>query len=303
MPPELRSWTPPSWAWGIGLRREHFEDVADRAGEIDFLEVLSENFMRFGGRPRAVLDALAPRFPLVMHGVGLSIGSPDPLNEDYLERLSALAERLDAPWFSDHLSYSSAFGVEYHDLLPLPFTREAVDHVVPRVRAVQERVGRPFLLENPSYYVALPGAEMSEAEFLATIVEEADCGILLDINNVYVNATNHGYDPVQFLDTVPLARVAQVHIAGHDASGEFLVDTHGAHIDAPVFELYGELIGRLASLDHPVWTLLEWDHGVPDLATLLAENAKVRAVATRAGAPAPPVLASAQSEGAPAAQA
>jgi uncharacterized protein (UPF0276 family) len=279
-----RTWAAPRWAWGVGLRREHFDLVADRAAEVDFLEVLSENFMRFGGRPRDVLEALKPSFPLVMHGVGLSIGSPDPLNERYLERLTALAERLDTPWFSDHLSYSSAFGVEYHDLIPLPFTREAVDHVVPRAREVQDRVGRPFLLENPSYYVAIPGAEMSEAEFLSTVATEADCGILLDINNVYVNSTNHGYDALEFLDALPLERITQVHIAGHDATGEFIVDTHGAHIDAPVFELYGELVRRLVGLDQPVWTLLEWDHGVPDLETLLAESTKVRATAVEAGA-------------------
>jgi len=263
----------PGWAHGLGLRRPFYASIHEHAEEVDFLELVSENFMSFGGRPRQVADQVSRAFPVVLHGVGLSIGGPDPLNEKYLEKLAGLVERTRPRWFSDHLSYSSAYGVEYHDLLPLPFTREAVDHVVPRVRAVQERIGLPFLLENPSAYVRLPGGEMSEASFLGTIAEEADCGILLDINNVYVNAANHGDDPAAFLDELPLERVAQVHIAGHDASGSFVVDTHGAAVAAEVHALYEELV---AAAPHPFWTLLEWDHDLPSLEELLEELARVR---------------------------
>lgn len=266
---------PPSWAHGVGLRRPHYEALQAGSDRVDFLEVVTENFMSFGGRPRQVLEGVRRHFPVVLHGVGLSIGSLDPLNPRYLEKLEALVEWLEPEWFSDHLSYSSAFGVEYHDLLPLPFTREAIDHVVPRVRAVQERIGLPFLLENPSYYVELPGAEMPEHAFLRAVLDEADCGLLLDINNVYVNATNHGYDPLEFLDALPLERVAQVHIAGHDASGTFLVDTHGDHVPAPVMELYAHLCARAPA---PFWTLLEWDHHIPTLEGLLAESDAVREV-------------------------
>jgi len=263
----------PGWAHGLGLRRPFYDQVLDHGEDIDFLELVSENFMSFGGRPRQVAARVSQVFPIVLHGVGLSIGGPDPLNEHYLDRLETLAARTRPRWFSDHLSYSSAYGVEYHDLLPLPFTQEALDHVIPRVRHVQERIGLPFLLENPSTYVRLPGAEMSEASFLGTIAEEADCGILLDINNVYVNAANHGDDPATFLAELPLERVAQVHIAGHDASGSFVVDTHGAAIAADVLGLYEDLV---ATAPHPFWTLLEWDHHLPPLNALVQELARVR---------------------------
>lgn len=266
------------WAFGLGLRREHYDHIASVRDEVDFLELVSENFMGFGGRPQEIARQASEAFPVVLHGVGLSIGSPDPLNSDYLEKLFALIERTQPRWFSDHLSYSSAFGVEYHDLLPLPFSKEAIEHVVPRVQAVQAQASIPFLLENPSYYIEMPGAEMSEAAFFTQIVEAADVGILLDINNVFVNATNHGYDPREFLDQIPLERVVQVHIAGHDASGEFLVDTHGAQVPDSVLELYGYLT-EIAP--HPFWTLLEWDHSVPDLDGLVQELKRVRRAFSR----------------------
>ncbi len=262
--------------FGIGLRRPHFDDIftADTSG-VDFLEIVTENYFRFGGRPRAVLERAAEQFTIIPHGVGLSIGSPDPLNPDYLERLERLLAWLDPPWFSDHLAYSSAFGVEYHDLLPLPFSEEAVRHVAGRASEVQARMGRTLLLENPSTYLELPGAEMSEAEFTREVVERADCGILLDVNNVYVNSQNHAYDPYAFIDALPLDRVLQLHIAGHDASGDFIVDTHGAPIVAEVFELFRYTLQRLG----PTWTLLEWDNDIPPLSRLMAENEAVRRVA------------------------
>ncbi|HEY3546839.1 MAG TPA: DUF692 domain-containing protein [Propionicimonas sp.] len=267
-----------SHRWGIGLRRTHFEEI-DSIGEgVDFLEIVSENFMRFGGKPRRVLETLKQRFPIIPHGVALSIGGPNPLDERYLQSLGELLDWLDPPWFSDHLCYSSAFGVEYHELVPLPFTEEAIDHVAGRAREVQRRLGRPLLLENPTYYLKMPGAQMTEAEFVREVVERADCGLLLDVNNVYVNAKNHGYDPYAFIDAMPRERVRQLHIAGHDASGEFLIDTHGAQVDPAVLDLYAYTLRRLG----PVWTLLEWDHNLPPLSGLLEENARVRAAGARA---------------------
>ena len=269
---------PPELRFGVGLRRPHFDDILENWPGVDFLELISENYMDFGGRPRDVLRQAGERFPMVLHGVNLSIGGLDPLNMDYLVKLRELAEVVDPPWFSDHLSYSSHWGVEYHDLLPLPFNEEAIDHVVRRIKTVQDTVGRPFLLENPSYYVELPGKEMSEAEFLGEILERADCGLLLDVNNVYVNGTNHGYDPYEFMDQMPAARVRQYHMAGHDDSGSFLVDTHGSHIIPEVYDLFRYTLQNVG----PAWTLLEWDNTIPDIHVLLRENGHIRRAAAEA---------------------
>ncbi|RJO64909.1 MAG: DUF692 domain-containing protein [Myxococcales bacterium] len=265
-------WPYSGLAFGVGLRRPHFDEIGDNHEGVDFLEIISENFMRFGGRPRHVLDRMIERFPIVLHGVSLSIGSLDPLNEDYLHALKDVVGRVRPPWFSDHLSYSSNFGVEYHDLIPLPFTEEALEHVVRRVERVQETVGIPFLLENPSYYVQMPGGEMTEAEFISEVVRRSGCGLLLDVNNVFVNGTNQGYDPYRFIDSIPTDRVVQYHIAGHDDSGDFLIDTHGRRIKPEVYDLYVYALSKTG----PKWTLLEWDNDIPPLKTLLAENGHVR---------------------------
>jgi hypothetical protein len=262
----------PFLGYGIGLRSKHFDTLWDHADDFDFLEVLCENFMAFGGKPAAVLDRARERFPLVLHGVGLSIGRPEPLDEGYLDALFALARRIEAPWFSDHLCFSSAFGVTYHDLVPLPFVEEAVARVAERARALQARAGVPFLIENPSYYIAFAASEMSEAEFLTEIVERADCGLLLDINNVYVNAENHGYDPRAFIDALPLDRVVQLHMAGHQRLPDVIIDTHGDHVVDPVLELFQYTIAKTG----PVATLLEWDNDIPPIETMVAENDKIR---------------------------
>ena len=270
------SWPKPGPGFGVGLRRPHFEEIFDNHEGIDFLEVVSENFMEFGGRPQKVLQRAREMFPIIPHGVNMSIGGIDPLNETYLERLKKLIGQLRPPWFSDHLCYSSAFGVSYHDLIPLPFTEEAVDHLVERIKKVQGMMGIPFLLENISYYAVMP-SEMTEAEFTIEVITRADCGLLLDVNNVYVNARNHGYDAHEFIDAMPAERVLQYHIAGHDASGPFLLDTHGEHIHKEVFDLYSYTLNRVG----PVWTLLEWDNNIPTLEILLEENGKVRATSER----------------------
>jgi len=258
--------------YGIGLRRPHFDELVQSQEGADFFEILVENYMGFGGRPRKVLQTLLQKRPFVLHGVGLSIGGPDPLNEDYLAKLEQLIEMIQPPWFSDHLCYSRGFGVEYHDLIPLPFTQEALDRIVSRVHAVQERFKIPLALENPSYYVTFESSTMSEAQFINELVRRTDCKLLLDVNNVYVNSQNHGYDPVAFIDAMPATSIAQLHMAGHTRREDIIIDTHGAHIVPEVFDLYAHTLRRFG----PISTLLEWDNNIPSLATLLEENEKLR---------------------------
>ncbi|RMG09520.1 MAG: DUF692 domain-containing protein [Planctomycetota bacterium] len=263
---------------GIGLRREFFEDLLASERRPDWLEIVSENFMGVGGRSRWALEECLGRWPVIPHGVNLNIGGPDPLDEAYLEGLSELVRRTDAPFFSDHFCYSRLGGVYLHELLPLPFNEEVIAHVVPRIRAVRDRVGRPFLLENPSYYEVMPGSTLDEAEVLTRIVEEADCGLLLDVNNVYVNAQNHGYDPVAFLDRLPLERVGYVHLAGHTPEPEAIIDTHGAAVPEPVWDLFAALLERTG----PVSALVEWDHDIPPLDVVLDQADRARALLTAA---------------------
>ncbi len=262
----------PFLGYGVGLRREHWDQVFDHRDEIDFLEIVTENFMGFGGQRRQILERAVADWPVVLHGTALSIGSVSPLDEDYLAGLGALVKETKALWFSDHLCFSSAFGVEYHDLMPMPFTEEALDHVVTRTRAVQAIAEVPFALENPSYYIEYAASEMTEAEFVAELCERADCGLLLDVNNVYVNSRNHGYDPRAFIDAMPHDRVVQIHLAGHDDLGHVVIDTHGAPAIDPVLELFAYTLERTG----PVSTLFEWDNEVPSLDVLLAENARAR---------------------------
>lgn len=254
---------------GVGLRRPLTEGLLATRRALDWLEVTPENYMRFGGAARAALRACRARWPIVPHGVALNVGGLEPLDDDYLADLRRLCDEHDPPWFSDHLCYSRVGGVYLHDLLPLPFSDEAVAHVAPRVREARERVGRPFLLENATYYEVMPGSALDEATFLRRVVEEADCGLLLDVNNVYVNSKNHGYDPVAFLDALPLERVAQVHLAGHEVRGDVIIDTHGAPVPDPVWALYAQLLERTG----PVTTLIEWDHQLPDDVNVLLDEA------------------------------
>lgn len=259
---------------GIGLRRELFDALPATARPLDWVEIIPENFLTLGGRPRRVLRACAERWPVLPHGVGLNVGGPDPLDLEYVEALSALLAELDAPFFSDHLCYSRLGGIYLHDLLPLPFAEAAVEHVVPRVREVKARLGRPFLLENPSYYARMPGQTLDEAAFLRAVLEEADCGMLLDLNNVYVNAQNHGYDPYAFLDALPLERVGQIHLAGHTVKPEVIIDTHADRVCDPVWALYRYTLERTGKVS----TLIEWDQDIPSLEAVLDEADKARAI-------------------------
>lgn len=267
--------TPPYLGHGVGLRRKHWDSIFDHHPGVDFLEILTENFLGVGGRARAALDQAAARFPLVLHGTALSIGSVSPLDEAYLSALDALIDQVKPRWFSDHLCFSSAFGVEYHDLMPVPFTEEALDHVSARVAQMMARYPIPFALENPSYYIEYGVSEMSEATFLRRLVENTGMKLLLDVNNVWVNGQNHNYDPHAFIDELPADAVIQIHLAGHDDLGDVLIDTHGAPMIDPVVELYQYTLRRTG----PVTTLLEWDNAVPELAELLAENDRARAAA------------------------
>jgi uncharacterized protein (UPF0276 family) len=239
----------------------------------DWFEVISENFLMPGGRPLAVLEQVRAESPIVLHGVSLSIGSTDPLNEPYLDELAALAARFEPAWLSDHLCWGSVGRRYAHDLLPLPYTEEALAQVVGRVERVQERLGRRILLENVSSYVAFAHSAMPEWEFLATIAERADCGILLDVNNVYVSSVNHGFDPSAYLAGIPVGRVGQIHLAGHSDHGTHLLDTHDAPVCDAVWDLYRTAVRRFGRVS----TLVEWDDQLPPVEDVLAEAERARA--------------------------
>jgi uncharacterized protein len=255
---------------GLGLRREHYRHVVERRPNVGWFEVISENFMGPGGNPRRVLEAVRRDYPVVLHGVSLSIASTDPLDERYLAALAALARDVEPAWISDHLSWGTAHGVNAHDLLPVPYTEEALAHVVRRVEAVQERLGRRILLENPSSYLRFRQADMTEHEFLAAVARQADCGILLDVNNVFVSAHNHGFDARAYLAALPGERIGQIHLAGHSEEGGLLVDTHDGHVRPEVWQLYAEAIGRFGARS----TMIEWDERVPAFAELERELAR-----------------------------
>ena len=265
---------------GIGLRKQHFHELKNTDLSVQWLEIVPENFMNFGGYPQAILEMCSGRWPIVSHGVNLSIGSVDPLNEEYVERLKGVLERTKALWYSDHLCFTSVGGEYFHDLLPLPFSNEAADHVIGRVRLLKKKISLPFLLENPSYYVKMPGAEMTEAAFFNKVLEEADCGMLLDVNNVYVNSRNHGFDAREFIRQLPLHRVGQIHMAGHFDRGDVVIDTHEGPIIDPVWDLYRFTMGRIG---RPVSTLIEWDTNVPALDKVVEEAQKAQGIIEELG--------------------
>jgi uncharacterized protein (UPF0276 family) len=269
---------------GVGLRTTHFPYILEHHPEVDWFEIISENFMDSGGRPRYVLDQIAERYKVVMHGVSLSIGSTDPLNFDYLAKLKRLADEVQARWVSDHLCWTGVAGRNTHDLLPMPLNEESLAHVAGRVRVVQEFLERPLVLENPSTYVGFAASTMPEWEFLTRLAEETDCGLLLDVNNVYVSSVNHDYDPVEYIRNVPHRRVVQFHLAGHTHCGTHIIDTHDGRVVDPVWELY-----RLAhQLTGGAATLLEWDAKIPPFPEVHAEVLKARDFMAARLAPAAP---------------
>ena len=261
---------------GIGLRTKHFPELLEQGRRADWFEVITENFLHVGGRPRAVLEAVRVDRPVVLHGVSLSIGSVDPLNEEYLRDVRELADAVEPAWVSDHLCWGTFGRHNAHDLLPMPFTEEALSHVVSRVVEVQERLGRRILLENVSSYLSYAASTISEWDFLAEVARRADCLILLDVNNVYVSATNQGFDALAFLHGIPQDRVAQMHLAGHQDLGTHLLDTHDAPVPDPVWALYRDAVRRFGRVS----TLVEWDDRIPPLDEVLAEAEKARSLAS-----------------------
>jgi uncharacterized protein (UPF0276 family) len=257
---------------GIGLRTTHFGEILAGCPVVDWFEVLSENFMDTGGRPLHVLDRVVERHPVALHGVSLSIGSTDPLDRVYLRKLAALAERSRARWVSDHLCWTGVLGRNTHDLLPLPYDEGTLRHVARRVKLVQDVLERPLVLENPSTYLSFARSTMPEWEFLARLCDESGCGLLLDVNNVYVSGFNHGFDPGQYIDAIPADRVVQVHLAGHSNHGTHILDTH----DGPAIDEVWRLYARLCARTGPVSTLFEWDASIPPLAEVRAEAEKAR---------------------------
>ena len=265
--------------FGLGLRPQHFPEILGddptSTDGVDWFEILSENFIDVGGPPMRSMMAVRERFPIVMHGVSMSIGSTDPLDMEYLQGLKALADKVQPVLISDHLCWTGAHGVNMHDLLPLPMTEETVDHVATRVRQVQDVLGRRFMLENTSTYVTFEEDEMMEWEFISEICARADCDILLDVNNIYVSAFNHGFLADAYLAGIPKARVKQIHLAGHEHNGDHIIDTHDEPVPKDVLDLYAKAIHRLGHIP----TMIERDANIPPFAELVRELQGVRRIA------------------------
>jgi len=264
---------------GVGFKAEHFEPIVETRPELGFFEVHAENYMGAGGPPHRRLDAIRERYPLSLHGVGLSIGSPGPLDHAHVNRLAAVARRFEPALVSEHLAWSTHEGAFFNDLLPLPYTHETLARVADHIDEVQNALGRPILLENPSTYVVFAESTFAETDFLREIVRRAGCGLLLDVNNVFVSATNHGYDPLRYLADFPLSAVGEIHLAGFaedadDAGLTLLIDAHNSPVRDPVWALYADAIRRLGAIP----TLIEWDNDLPAWPTLLGEARRAEGV-------------------------
>ncbi|MGC4092602.1 MAG: DUF692 domain-containing protein [Polyangiaceae bacterium] len=278
---------PPSWrdrsgvvdlGVGVGLRVPHYSHIIGQRPRVDFFEIISENFMVEGGRPRYHLGRVLETYRVVAHGVSLNIGGPGELDRAYLTRLKRLLDEARVPWVSDHFCWCGGAGAHLHDLLPMPYTPEAVARLVERARMVQDLLERPFLLENTSSYMTYKGSTLSEWEFIGEVAERADIGLLFDVNNVYVSAYNHGFDPIEFVKSVPHQRVSQIHLASHTNQGRYIIDTHRGHVIEPVWDLYRLTIELCGSVS----TLIEWDDEIPAFPTLAAEAERARTERARA---------------------
>jgi uncharacterized protein (UPF0276 family) len=267
----------PPLGFGLGLRVDHYEAILADNPEVDWFEALTENYLVPGGKPLDNLMRVRERYPMVLHGVSLSIGSTQPLDRTYLAQLKALAARVEPEWVSDHLCWTGIAGRNMHDLLPLPYTEEALANVVERVRTVQDILGRRILLENVSSYVTYRDSQLTEWQFLREIAERADCLVLLDVNNIYVSSVNHEFDPLDYLNAIPVDRVQQIHLAGHESHGDYLIDTHDHPVPDPVWELYGAALRRFGSVS----TMIERDANIPPLEELCSELDAARQLAAR----------------------
>ncbi len=261
--------------FGLGLRPQHYREILDGNPNVDWFEVISENYMVPGGQPLRMLEKIRARYPIVMHGVSLSIASTDPLDHAYLAGLKSLAGRFEPEFVSDHLCWTGVHGVNLHDLLPVPYTREALDHVTERVSRVQDILGRPLALENVSSYVAYTHSEMTEWDFLAELTRRTGCWLVLDVNNVFVSAFNHGWDAKAFIDAIPQDRVVQFHLAGHEHATTHIIDTHDALVPEEVWQLYAHAVARFGAVS----TIIERDDEIPPLADMVAELSKARNIA------------------------
>ncbi|WP_428682822.1 DUF692 domain-containing protein [Sphingopyxis sp.] len=273
-PDDIRAASP---GFGLGLRPDHYPDFLAAPQPVDWLEIISENYMVPGGRPLAMLDRIRADYPMVMHGVSLSIGSDEPLDSDYLAALKALERRVEPLWISDHLCWTGINAHNSHDLLPLPYDAPALQCVVDNIGRVQDYLGRRILVENPSSYVTFRSSDRSEWDFLADMAERADCLLLLDVNNIYVSARNHGFDALDYLAGLPANRIQQIHLAGHSDMGDYVIDTHDADVCDAVWDLYSTAIGMFG----PVATMIERDDDIPPLADLLAELDRARGLAAQ----------------------
>jgi uncharacterized protein (UPF0276 family) len=258
--------------FGLGLRPDHYRDILEGSPDVDWFEIISENYLVPGGQPLRILDRIRARYPIVMHGVSLSIASTAAPDFAYLAALKALAARLEPRWISDHLCWTGVHGRNLHDLLPIPYTQEALDHVVSRVHMVQDYLGRPLTLENVSTYVAFAESDMSEWDFISELTRRTGCWLLFDVNNVYVSAFNHGYDPLTFLNGIPADRVIQFHMAGHSHRGDSLIDTHDQDVSEDVWRLYRSALQRFGAVS----TIIERDDRIPPLAELMPEVRRLR---------------------------
>ena len=269
--------TLPSLGFGLGLRVEHYDSILADRPAVDWFEALTENYLVPGGKPLNYLTRIREHYPLVMHGVSLSIGSTHPLDREYLAQVKRLAARIQPAWISDHLCWTGVAGKNVHDLLPLPYTEEALSHIVERVRTVQDYLGRRILLENVSSYVTFRDSHLTEWDFLREVAERADCLILLDVNNIYVSSINHEFDPHEYLNAIPVDRVQQIHLAGHENHGDYLIDTHDHPVPDPVWSLYSDALRRFGNVS----TMIERDANIPPLAQLCLELEQARSVANR----------------------
>lgn len=265
----------PFLGYGLGLRPQHYQEILDTNPNIDWFEIISENFINIGGKPRYFLEQIAKKYPIVMHGVSLSIGSTDKLDYTYLKSLKKLVEEIKPKWISDHLCFTGADHLNMHDLLPLPYTKQVIKHVVKRIKEVQDFLGRQILIENLSSYLTYTDNEMHEWEFLAKIANDANCNILLDVNNVYVSAYNHHFDPMDYIKEMPSERIHQIHLAGHCNKGDYILDSHDATIIDPVWELYRKTLSTIGKVS----TMIERDDNIPSLTELISELDQARRIA------------------------
>lgn len=260
--------------YGLGLRTDHYKEILSSEPDIDWFEIISENFMVEGGKPLYYLDQIKEKYPLVMHGVSLSIGSTDPLNMDYLKELKKLERRVKPEWISDHLCWTAHGGHNTHDLMPLPYNEETLDHVVQKVEQVQDYMGRQLLLENASSYLTYKASDMTEWDFFSEIADRANCLILLDVNNIYVSGFNHNFDPKTYIDRIPAERVWQIHLAGHENNGDYIIDTHDHPVIDEVWKLYEYTLKKIGKVS----TMIERDDHIPPLSELLLELDRARKI-------------------------